>query len=278
MSCIVEGIEQIEQEFAAAGIPTGEPGFYEHRQFVRREQRDPAYLVNYARFVQWQRYTPAYLERVEPIVHVVAEELQLALKRDGSPAAHAEAPLVMSRILEREGVWNYVVRGSLTITFPPNSGFAPFTFPAVDAAPNGAPIDVAYQWVFAPPFQVIDMTIQSCRYPYPFNHLLPKTIWEQNAEAAAGDAAEILSPGALQAIGRDGLSAAEGLDRYLPHYRSCFAPDFPGHLVSRLGTQLKYVPTGVIASDNSLEEFAGFASQGMTAAQLYAKKMKPRWS
>ena len=47
MSCIAEGIERIEQEFAAARIPTDEPGFYEDRQFVRREQRDPTYLVNY---------------------------------------------------------------------------------------------------------------------------------------------------------------------------------------------------------------------------------------
>jgi hypothetical protein len=274
----MEGLERLQQEFAAARIPTDKPGFYEERQFVRREQQDPAYLDNYARFVQWQPYTSAYFERVEPIVHVVAEELQSALKRDGSPEAHAEAPLVMSRILEREGVWNYVVRGALTITFPPNSGFAPFTFWSVDAGPNGAPIDSAYQWVFAPPFQVIDMTIQSCRYPYPFNHLLPKTIWEQNTEAAAGDPAEILGPGALQAIARDGLSPAEGLDRYLPHYRTNFAPDFPAHVVSRLDTQLKYVPTGVIASDNSLEQFAAFVSQGLTAAQLYAKKMKPRWS
>jgi hypothetical protein len=57
-----------------------------------------------------------------------------------------------------------------------------------------------------------------------------------------------------------------------------FAADFSAHVVSRLDTQLKYVPTGVIASDDSLEQFTGFTSQGLTAAQLYAKKMKPRWS
>ena len=130
MPVIEEGIERIEQEFADAKIATDEPGFYEDPAFIRREARIPNYLDNYARFVQQQPYSLSYLDRAEPIIHVVSEELQLALKEDGTPEAHAEATLVMSRILEREGVWNYVARGGLSMAFPPGSGFEPFRFPA----------------------------------------------------------------------------------------------------------------------------------------------------
>ena len=79
-----EGIEQLQQEFADAKISTDEPGFYEDAAFIRREQKIPHYLDNYARFVEQQPYSLSYLDRAEPIIHVVSEELQLALKEDGS--------------------------------------------------------------------------------------------------------------------------------------------------------------------------------------------------
>ena len=85
-----EGIEQLLQEFAQARISTEQPGFYEDGAFIRREQKIPHYLDNYARFVDQQPYSPAYLDRGLSIIHVVSEELQLALKEDGSQEAHAE--------------------------------------------------------------------------------------------------------------------------------------------------------------------------------------------
>ena len=89
-------------------------------------------------------------------------------------------------MLEREGVWNYVVSGSLIITFPGGSGFAPYTFRTTDLH-RGTAIDCSYHWVVAPPFQVIDIAIQTCQYPYPFMHLLPKIVWETNGELAVAE-------------------------------------------------------------------------------------------
>jgi len=43
-----EGIEQLLQEFAEARISTEQPGFYEDGAFIRREQKIPHYLDNYA--------------------------------------------------------------------------------------------------------------------------------------------------------------------------------------------------------------------------------------
>ncbi len=274
---MAEGLEQLEQEFAAAHIPTDEPGFYEDRAFIRREQQVPYYLDNYARFVQWRKLDIRYVEKVEPVVHVVAEEVQLALKADGTQDAHLEAPLVMSRMLEREGIWNYVACGALTINFPPNSGFDPFSFPAIDLR-GRTPFDSSYRWVVAPPFQVIDVSLRACRYPYPFMHLLPPIVWATETETTVGTPADIFSEKALQEIQQQGMSVEDALDRYLPDYRNGIAPDFPARIVTCLDTQLKYVPTSVMISEDSLEQFKGFQSQGLSAAQLYSKKIRPRLS
>ena len=92
MPVIEEGIERLQQEFADANIPTDQPGFHQYPAFIRREQKDPQYLDNYARFVQQQPYSLSYLDHAEPIIHVVSEELQVALKDDPTPEAHDEAP------------------------------------------------------------------------------------------------------------------------------------------------------------------------------------------
>lgn len=278
MTTLMEGgIEQLQQEFADARISTDEPGFYEDGQFIRREQKDPQYLDNYARYVLQQQYPPSYFDRAEPIIHVVSEELQLALKEDGSPESYDEAPYVMSRILEREGVWNFVASGSLTMTFPSGSGFEPFSFPAVELR-NGRAIDCSYRWIVAPPFQIVDISIQACQYPNPFNHLLPKIVWESEGEVTVGDPSDIFSAKSLKEIAAEGITTEEALNRHFPTYRSRFAPDFPARIVARLDTQLKYVPTRVLVSEKSLEQFTGFQLQGRLASQIYAEKIRPRLS
>jgi hypothetical protein len=272
-----EGLEELVREFAAAKISTDEPGFYEEGAFIRREQKVPNYLYNYARFVNWQHYNPAYLDRAQPIIHVVSEEMQLALKEDGSQEAHAEAPFVMSRILEREGVWNYVVSGALTMTFPSGAGFEPFSFWSLEVRQERA-VDCSYHWVVAPPFQVVDIAIQACKYPNPFTHLLPKIVWEENAEPTVAEMSDIFSPKGVKHINEAGMSMDEALDRYLPHYRGRFANDFSPRLVTRMDTQLKYVPTDILVAEQSLEQFKGFHSRGRAAAQIYAEKIRPRLS
>jgi hypothetical protein len=275
MTLTADGLEQVEQEFAAARINTDEPGFYEDRAFIRRESQVPHYLDNYARFVQWRHYDMGYVEKVEPVIHVVAEEVQMALKADGSEQAHAEAPLVMSRILEREGIWNYVACGALTINFPPSAGFDPFSFWSINMQ-YGKPFDCTYRWVVAPPFQIIDVSIQACRYPYPFNHLLPKIVWADHTETTFGTPEDVFSPDALKEIGKSGMAMDDAYDKYLPNYRGRFMEDFPAQIVTCLDTQLKYTPTRIMMSEDSLEQLKGFESQGLSAAQLYTKKIRLR--
>ncbi len=181
----------------------------------------------------------------------------------------------MSRILEREGVWNYVASGALSITFPPGSGFEPFSFPAFNVQ-CGKAIDCSYHWVVAPPFQIIDIAIQACRYPYPFNHLLPKIVWEPGGDPATGELSDFFGGNALKEIARTGMTLDEALDHYLPNYRGgfCARLSAAGHHAAGHAVEVRADQRG------GGREFAGaihrLQSRGLTAAQIYARKIRPR--
>ena len=274
---IVEGLQQLQEDFAEAGISTDAPGFYEDFQFIRREHKDPTYLDNYARFVQWRPYDETYLDRADRIVHIVAAELQLAMQLDANQPSYDESPLVISRILEREGIWNYVVHGALSIAFPSGSGFEPHWFPSVDAERATRKVS-GYTWVVAPPFQVIDLTIQTQDFPHPVGHLLPKIILEQKKDTAPAvdDPTEILSAAAIDETRQAGLSLEEGLDRLAPGYNCRFAPDFPACTFLRDETRFKFVPMKIVTTEDAIEQFKGFVSKGRPAIEIYEQEIKPR--
>jgi hypothetical protein len=267
----------LQKEFSDAGISTEEPGFYEEPGFIRREHKDPTYINNYAQFVASQNYSSAYMERATQAIHVIAEELQFALKLDPNEEALAEAPLVMSRMLEREGFWSFVMRGSLTVTAPPNLGFVPFSLWSVDKI-GGVEKECGYQWLYAPPYDVVDILIQWPAYPYPVTQSLPKVVFGKDTETASYTPEELLSPAVLEQGKQAGESPEACLDRCLPNFRSRFAPDLPSRIVTRGDWQLKYTPTSIAVSEESLDHLTGFSCQGRTASQIHALKVRPRLS
>lgn len=269
------GLAQLEKEFADAKIDTTSPGFYEDFQFVRRETRDPTYINNYARYVQWQSYTPAYLERAEEVVQVVVAEMLLAMQLDMNKLAYVESPLVISRILEREGIWNYVARGALNVTFPIDSGFEPFTIWTVDVK-DRSKFAHGSTWVVVPPFQIVDLQIQTYGYPHPVSHLLPRMVLEKDAKPTTVDPAELLSPAAVEEAHESGISLAQELDNLAPGYLDRFAPDFPALEFSRDVTQFRYVPTEIVTTDEMLEQMQAFVSKGRYAMQIYDEEIRPR--
>lgn len=270
-----EGLQQLRDDFAEAGIETDKPGFYEDFQFIRRENKDPTYLDNYARFVQWQPYRSAYLERAEEVIHIVVAEMQLALQSSMTQAAFDETPLVMMRILEREGIWSFVVHGAMSVVFPAGLGFEPYSFWAIDAD-TGSKKPSGYTWLYAPPFDVIDLSIQTQDFPQPSGHILPKLLLEKNTETTVGDPAELLSPAAIAEMKAAGLPLEEGLDRFAPGFRDRFAPDFPAHAFTREDVHFKFIPTKIVTTDEPLEQFKGFVSKGRKAMQVYEQEIRPR--
>ena len=180
----------------------------------------------------------------------------------------------MSRILEREGVWNYVVSGALTMTFPFGSGFEPFSFWSLEVRQERA-VDLRTIGSWRRRFRSSTSPSRRASIPIHYPFAPEDCVGSQRRTRRRRNQRHFQSQG-RPADRAAGMSMDEALDRYLPNYRGRFANDFPPRIVTRLDTQLKYVPTGVLVAEEALEQFKGFQSRGLNAAQIYAQKIQPR--
>lgn len=145
---------------------------------------------------------------------------------EGRLGACIDTSMTMGRILDLYGVRNYVVRGSLRITFPAASGHAPFCFWPVDED-DGSGREYGHKWLVAPPFSVIDVTLKLQDYERSFRHLLPDKVLAKNVTVTNGDPEDILCPSANFFAGQQGLSPARALAQFVPKFVQSFAADFP---------------------------------------------------
>src|SRR5258708_5001250 len=109
----------LQAMYRSYGIDATYPGFYDDKKFIRAESVDPAFLETYARYVESRPYDDPYLSRARREIPIIAEGVWGELVADGRLGACIDIGMILSRILEQEGFWNYMVKGSLTMHFPP---------------------------------------------------------------------------------------------------------------------------------------------------------------
>jgi len=148
---------ELTKLFDALGIPTDKPGFYDHPNFIKRERENPLFLESYRQFVALKQFDSHYLDRVRKIVPSLSQYLFDHLQRDGRLGACAGVSSAMSRMLDELGIWNFPTAGGIPIDFPIDSGIGRSGIPVLVAEK----VDVTHSWLTAPPFQIVDLTIQA---------------------------------------------------------------------------------------------------------------------
>lgn len=264
-----DGYEALREDFERRGIPMDYPGFCDHPKFLEVERGDPNYLNNYAAFVATQPYSASYLEvarrKIETACEILIEEL-VASQRLG---ACVDISGILSRILDREGVWNCGIKGSLTIEFPPESEEEKTYFWSVDHGDFVA----GHAWLFAPPFSIVDVVVQQQPYIGRKREYLPRTNLVEEGDEVSAEVEDIISPSVrreLQAAGipRDQsfsvvATQVEEIQRVFPALQVQGAP----------GATMKYCPVAVHASDTRLEDMRNMDFGGKTPYELYEQRI-----
>ena len=222
-----EGIDRLTADFTANGIPIDKPGFYDHPQFIAIEKSFPIYLNNYARFVQQRSYDGFYLDRARREIPIIANALHRELLSDGRQGACVDASAALSRILEKEGYWNFVVKGSLTITFASTSRIPNRYFWSVDQGDFVA----GHAWVFAPPFKVLDITIRQQGHTRHEREYLPDSVLAESPSRSKPAVADIISPTLRSHLRGAGVLEKNQL-KYVNPRMSLFLDTFDTYLIN----------------------------------------------
>lgn len=263
--------DEIRDYFNQLNIPTDIPGFYDHPNFLAVENENPFFLANYARFVFTLTFDDNYLENARTKIPVIVAELYKHMSNENQVGRCVDISGILSRILEKENIWNYAVKGSLTIKFPANTNISDRYFGSVDTGQFFA----GHAWVCAPPFDVIDLAVR--HQPYSENEAdhLPNYVMEEGMPEAKSEIIDIISPEVRNYFLLQGIPLAHQLEQVEPETPT-FIKVFPAKSVTVNGTTLKYIPIAGFANDGALEVITNMNFQGKLPMQLYEEDILPK--
>ena len=271
MTLLAIPFESLRAEFLRRGIPVDAPGFYDHPAFLKLKAEDPEAMSAYARYVLERPYAPEYPALAETTIHIVSGILYRELVLDGRLGACIDLSMVMSRILDRLGVWNFVVNGAVTTVYPEESGLTNgYYWPIHKSAAQAG-----HAWVCAPPFSVIDMTIG--RQPQEFHphDFVPDFVYSKERADFPVYIDDLCSEAVRAEMAARGVPISlEGLFQEHPRLRS-FLAAFPGTLYSHNGALYEYIPFEIIESIGPLEAITDLCLSGKYGHQIWQEKIAP---
>jgi hypothetical protein len=263
--------QEIRDYFNQLNIPTDNPGFYDHPNFLTVEHEYPFFLANYARFVSTLPLDDSYIKIAYTKIPVVVEELYIHLFKENPVGRCVDISGILLRILEKLNIWSFAVKGSLTIDFPTASNVDRTYFWSVDEGNFFA----GHAWICAPPYDVIDLSIRYQPYSENEADFLPKYLMEENMAHAKSDTYDIISPKVRDSFLSCGVPLSCQLEQINPETPK-FINVFPAKAITINGTTLKYTPVAGFANDAPLEAITNMKFQGKFPLQLYEDNILPK--
>jgi hypothetical protein len=262
--------QQLEKLFQKDGIDIGKPGFYDEPNFLKKEQRDPRYLENYARYVEARSYDADYLTVAKRKIDLAVQVLFAAVKKDGRLGACVDVSGMLGRMLDRLGIWNYVATTSLTIDFPASARRSPQHFWTFDVGSFTA----AHAIVVAPPFCVVDVTAGLQAYERPVLSHLPDYVVSETFTSASWKPEDLMNHQMLLSIPSQYGSFSTFLQRTNPQMLSVMKA-LPARQISHGETNLKYIIVAVGGTIEPLEGVVGYKPCGRTALNIFEEEILP---
>jgi hypothetical protein len=246
----------LPNRLAALNLDTSRPGFYDDPAFLAAEKQDPRLLEAYGSHIDQLQLDDGYLAYARARVRETAAFLVDRLWMDPRRGACVDVSLVLGRFLERQGVWNYGVRGAVAISFPPKSRLRPYHMRRRGDVPG-------HVWLRAPPFRVVDLTIALQDYSNGEERHLQKFIIEESARAGAPIVADLLDDG-------DRLALRASLGRE-PRVADVTTFVTKSWTVRRAEVDVRYTPTGVTALDGTVEGAKNLQLSGKYPGELWSE-------
>lgn len=258
---------QLLRRFESVGIDISAPGFFDDPQFVAEENRDRRFLELYSEWVVHRERTADYDAHVREVLAKLAPIITARLDRHHWFGSCIAVTGILTRMLDRLGVWNTVMKGSVSVRKPDGQSRH---FAVIDEH-EGHGYESGHSWLVAPPFDIVDLSLYHQRWragDEAFQTLAPKVVLAEGTEIVKARADDVIAP----ALIRSGADAE--MHRALPDQRR-FGAIFPARRVTLDGLVLRYVASGATAPDVPLERVNIEARAGVPAIQIWQEDVVP---
>lgn len=267
--------DEFESFFEAHKIDCSKPGFYNDPNFIAIEKKRPCFLESYAEYINTLSFSPYYLDQSEAVIIDVSKYIYEKLEQDGIKGVCLDVCNIISQILERLDIWNYVVKGGLAIHFNRIKGLSPIYLAPVMLRTN--PAVLGHSWIVAPPFRVVDTTFPFQPYPPEYSQHIQGMVLEKEVTDSEPEIYDILDMDSVQFFklskGRNpNMNDAHGL---LPHLKVSFKK-YGVFKVKKDETTLKYTSCGISTSDGTLETISNITLCGKSPIELYREYISKR--
>lgn len=272
MILYTDKLNQIVDFLQENKIDISEPGFFDDPNFLAFEKEDPRFLICYAKYVYGKKYNSEYLKNAEQKIIKVCEIMYSELVKDGRKGACIDLSVVLARILDKLGVWNFVVKGAVAIEFPENSQLEAAYYWPLDT--NDA--KAGHVWIYAPPFKVIDLTLHEQPYPNSEQNYLPdKTLLKKHIPVNFS-IKDLCSPEFRTLMAMEGFPLSlQGVYRINPEIKRFVSTFKISSVLEHKGTKVNYIPCAVGGSDRPLEEIESLNLSGKTGYEVYKESIEP---
>jgi hypothetical protein len=177
---------------------------------------------------------------------------------------------MVSRMLDRIGIWNCTFRGSATIANLRSGETRHF---AIIDEHEGEGYQTGHMWLAVPPFEVVDMTLRFQRWESdPFQEAIAPALLLEHTEQVRPRAEDVFAPAVLMAraarYGRSSVGMSPDQER--------IARIFPARRSVVGDCEYRHVPGGVTATDVPLEQINIEGRQGPPAIEIWREDVVPK--
>lgn len=264
---------QLDKQLTSLGVKTDQFGFCDQPAFLNAELHSPALLEVYAKWVMLRPRDPQYDLHVKTVVPKLANIIAQVLEEDRLEGSCEMACSLLTKGLDRLGVWSIGLVGSSTFEVKEKGIWRGLH--TVDR-PDFPGARLGHTWVCAPPFVVVDASIKRQRWDgdaiYPF---VPNVILDLQGRVTKPTPLEVISP-EIQAemLASRGSIPRNAIYELEPNLRE-FDETFPATEISVDRLTARYVPTAANLSDGTLEEINSVGERGRDGREIWNGAIAP---
>jgi hypothetical protein len=261
---------EIETLLSRLGIDYSHPGFFDTPEFRAHENADRRFLDIYAEWVLSRPRSAEEDARVRDVLPRLAGIIVARLERHDWIGGCVAVTGMVSRMLDRMGIWNCAFRGSATVT---NTRTRERRHFAIVDESQGTGYQTGHMWLAVPPFDLVDMTLRYQHWEQDaFRESISPVLLAEKTDIVQGGVEDLVAPKV-----RRMYCDPELLTKALPDQKR-FSGIFPARRFVQGNCEYRLAPSGVSVTDGPLEQINSLGQQGAPAIEIWRDDVAPAFN